>query len=60
MDEQKKQELIEALRREAKEGRISCAAAFRLTEELGVSRREVGQMCDELKIKIVSCQLGCF
>ena len=44
----------------APEGKIACAAAFRLSEELGISRKELGEMLNELKIKIVHCQLGCF
>jgi hypothetical protein len=41
-------------------GRIACAAAFRLAEELGLSRKDLGELLNELKIKIVQCQLGCF
>ena len=42
------------------EGQIACAAAFRLAEELGISRKEMGNLLNELKIKITNCQLGCF
>ncbi|MGQ9920140.1 MAG: hypothetical protein ACUVRZ_02300 [Desulfobacca sp.] len=44
----------------APEGRIPCAAAFKLAEELGISRSRLGELLNELRIKIVSCQLGCF
>ena len=44
----------------APEGKLACAAAFRLAEELGISRQELGEMFNELKIKITHCQLGCF
>jgi hypothetical protein len=44
----------------ATEGRIPCAAAFRLAEELGLSRKDLGEVLNELKIKITHCQLGCF
>jgi hypothetical protein len=40
--------------------KITCAAAFRLAEELGLSRKDLGELLNELKIKIVQCQLGCF
>lgn len=53
-------EVASALRAEAKEGRIACAAAMALASRLGVSPREVGLACDRLGLKIVSCQLGCF
>jgi hypothetical protein len=41
-------------------GKIACSAAFRLAEELGLSRHDLGELLNELKIKIVQCQLGCF
>jgi len=44
----------------APEGKIPCAAAFKLAEELGISRSRLGELLNELRIKIVSCQLGCF
>jgi hypothetical protein len=44
----------------APEGKIACAAAFRLAEELGLSRKDLGELLNELKIKIAHCQLGCF
>lgn len=48
------------VRAAAPDGKIACAAAFRLAEELGLSRKELGELLNELKIKIVQCQLGCF
>jgi len=44
----------------ATEGRIPCAAAFRLAQELSLSRKDLGDLLNELKIKITQCQLGCF
>jgi hypothetical protein len=41
-------------------GQLPCAAAFQLAEELGLSRAEMGELLNELKIKITHCQLGCF
>jgi hypothetical protein len=55
------QENIKArIRAAAPEDRIACAAAFRLAEELGLSRKDLGELLNELKIKIAHCQLGCF
>ncbi|MFZ5449199.1 MAG: hypothetical protein ACOZFS_11245 [Thermodesulfobacteriota bacterium] len=55
------QEDIKArIRAAAPGGKIACAAAFKLAEELGLSRKELGELLNELKIKIVQCQLGCF
>ena len=44
----------------AQDKSISCAEAWKLAEDLNVSKAEVGQEADKLKIKIHSCQLGCF
>ncbi|MHB8170151.1 MAG: hypothetical protein ACYDG6_01200 [Thermincolia bacterium] len=54
------QKIIDAVRQGAIDGRLSCAKAEELAEELGVRRAVIGQVCEELKIKIKSCQLGCF
>jgi hypothetical protein len=42
------------------DGRISCAAAHKIAEELQVSAREVGVTIDLLEIRINLCQLGLF
>lgn len=44
----------------APEGKIPCATAFHLAQELGISRRELGELLNELRIKVIECQLGCF
>jgi hypothetical protein len=48
------------IRAAAPENKIPCGAAFRLAEELKISRQEMGNLLNDLKIKIVQCQLGCF
>ena len=48
------------IRAAAPEGKIPCAAAFHLAEELGISRKDMGNFLNELRIKIIQCQLGCF
>lgn len=48
------------IRREAEGGRLSCSSAWQIAGELGITKKEVGEACDELKVKIHSCQLGCF
>ena len=50
----------EAVRERSSEGRLSCASALALAEELRVAPLEVGKAANELGIKIVACQLGCF
>jgi hypothetical protein len=34
--------------------------AFQLAQDLGVTRARLGQLLNDLKIKIIQCQLGCF
>lgn len=55
MEEAKKK-----LREAAPEGKIPCIMVFRVARECNLSATEAGSLCDELKIKIVNCQLGCF
>lgn len=52
--------LEEALTEKASGGKIPCALAREIAETLGVPYREVGKAADELHIKVVSCELGCF
>lgn len=52
--------VLEAVAREASENRITCSAARGLATELDVSVHLIGQACNELGIKIVACELGCF
>ena len=49
-----------ALKELATDSRISCQEARKLAEELGIDYSAIGAACDELKIKVHSCQLGCF
>lgn len=53
-------EVLEAVKKAAPEGFITCPRARKLAEELGVPPRAVGDACNVLKIKIKGCELGCF
>lgn len=55
-----RESLIEAIRAGVVDNRLSCEKAHNLSRELNVSLQEIGAICNELKIKISSCQLGCF
>ncbi len=55
-----REDLIAKIKAAAPEGKISCPAAMRLAEELVISRKAMGQLLNEMKIKIMQCQLGCF
>lgn len=53
-------ELEEKIRSSVVNGKLPCAVAFKIAEELKVSPRSVKETADELQIKISACQLGCF
>ena len=55
-----REELKAKIKAAAPEGKIACAAAMRLAEELVISRQDMGKLLNELGIKIKQCQLGCF
>ncbi len=43
-----------------KEGYLSCPAAWKIARESDVSRLDVGVMIDNLGIRVIDCQIGCF
>jgi hypothetical protein len=45
-----------------KEGKqyITCPHALKIADTLNVKTAEVGKVCNEMKVKIMKCQLGCF
>ncbi len=55
-----REELERAVRSAAVNNRLSCAAAHRLAEECKATLGDIGAICNELKIKITECGLGCF
>ena len=57
MDREKLAEKVKAL---SKNGKISCKQALKLAEEEGISSRDLGNLLNEIKVKVASCQLGCF
>ena len=54
------EEIIAKLKEAAKDGKIPCAMAFKVAKECNVSTKEIGNLLNQLKIKIANCQLGCF
>jgi hypothetical protein len=53
--------LIETLKTKGGDDkRLQCAVAFKVARDMDVPLVEVGRACNELGIKIVGCQLGCF
>jgi len=54
------EELRNKISRTATEGKIKCAHALAIANELKTSPKRVGDMLNEMNIKIINCQLGCF
>jgi len=52
--------MIDAVRSAAVNNRLTCEKAHELARQMNVSLQEIGAVCNELKIKISACQLGCF
>ena len=52
--------LKEALQRQAREGELACAVAFKLASELDRPPADIGEAADLLGIRLVKCQLGLF
>jgi hypothetical protein len=55
-----KQQLTELIRSRAKDGKISCEQAHKIGTETATPLQQIGDLLNELKIKVVTCQLGCF
>ena len=55
-----KQEVLDAVSKAAMDGKLSCTEARKLAKELNIAVGIVGEAADKLKIKIKSCELGCF
>jgi len=54
------EQILKAVKELSPDGKMTCAAARKLAEELKVPYNVIGSAADELKIKIQSCDLGCF
>ena len=57
MDRAKIEEII---KKKAREGKLPCALCFKIAEDVGISKKEMGKILNEMKVKISQCQLGCF
>ncbi|NOZ22847.1 MAG: hypothetical protein GXP25_17355 [Planctomycetes bacterium] len=52
--------VLQEVEKRCPDERLPCSLAFQIAKELGVTPLRVGQAANELGIKIVNCQLGCF
>lgn len=54
------EKLVNAVKEAAPEGKLSCTAAREIAGDFKVPPKIVGDICDQNKIKIKACELGCF
>ncbi len=53
-------EIKEILTAKQKEGKMACKTAFSIADEHGIPKAKIGELLNDLGIKLMSCQLGCF
>ncbi|MCX5900899.1 MAG: hypothetical protein NTX06_09230 [Proteobacteria bacterium] len=52
--------LIEKLKAVSKDGHITCAATQQFARDNGITMNKMKSFVDVVKLKVQSCQLGCF
>ncbi len=52
--------ISDAVKERAQDNKLSCAAAFRIAEQLEINPLRVGETADELEVQLTRCQLGLF
>ena len=52
--------LEETILKKSKAEKLPCAVCFKIAEDFGISKREMGKILNEIKVRIRQCQLGCF
>ena len=53
-------EVLAEIKKRLVNGKLMCVDAHRLEKEKAVTLAEIGRLCEENKIKISACELGCF
>jgi len=54
------EQLRAAIRELAGDSKAPCRGLLQLAERTNTPPRDIGRLCDEMNIRIVACQLGCF
>jgi hypothetical protein len=54
--------LMELIRSRVHDGRLTCTDAHAVAEQAGATLERIGELCEQAtpRVKIASCQLGCF
>lgn len=52
--------LKEILKEKSSGGKITCTNCHEISEEHSYSLEKIGELADQMELKIVNCKLGCF
>jgi hypothetical protein len=55
-----RKKIEEVIKERSKDGKLPCALCFKIADDLGIPKKELTKILNEMKIKISQCQLGCF
>ncbi len=55
-----KAEVSKLILEKAVNNKIACRQAFEIADQVGWPKSKLGDLLNEMEIKIGSCQLGCF
>jgi hypothetical protein len=55
-----RKKIEEAILAKSKDGKLPCAVCFKIADDFGISKRQIGEILNEINVKISQCQLGCF
>jgi LAO/AO transport system kinase len=53
-------ELQDRITGTAVDGRIQCAQALAIAKDMRIPPGRVGEMLNQMDVRIIKCQLGCF
>lgn len=54
------EELRQAVRELTRDGKASCSDLLALAGKTTTPPRELGALCNDMKVRVSACQLGCF
>ena len=54
------EQIRQSIERTARDGRVACRQLLELAERTATPPERIGQLCNEMGIRISNCQLGCF